>query len=74
MTRDDLNSALMEAFAADDRDRIAQLYAAAAEETEDASEAAFFLTHAYVFALECGSPEAPNLRKKLVLLGAEREA
>ena len=50
------------------------LYAVAAERSEAAGNtdaACFYLTHAYVFALEAGAPEAPALRQRLVGMGRE---
>ena len=72
MTRAELDAALHDAHNAGDKARISALYAQAAQ-TEPAEDArAFFLTQAYVFALEIGSPEAAHLREALVALGAER--
>ncbi|WP_341861197.1 hypothetical protein [Gymnodinialimonas sp. 57CJ19] len=46
--------------------------AAEAEATEQG--AAFYLTHAYVHALEAGDPRADTLKQRLIALGAEVEA
>lgn len=70
MTRDEMDAALLAAFARGDKAGIAALYAQAAD-TGPAAEAAFFLTHAYVFALEAGLPEAADHRARLVAMGAE---
>ena len=47
------------------------LYTEAAETSVDADAAGFFLTHAYVWALELGDPAAANLRARLVAEGRE---
>lgn len=47
------------------------LYTQAADETADIDAACFYLTHAYVFALELGSPVAISLRKRLTKHGRE---
>lgn len=65
-----LDAALLAAHAAGDKKRIAQIYAKAADDMGAAS-AAFYLTHAYVFALDAGLPEAETYRRALVELGAE---
>ncbi len=33
---------------------------------------AFYLTHAYIHALEANDPRAPDLKTRLIALGAER--
>ncbi|MEM1073145.1 MAG: hypothetical protein AAF665_08905 [Pseudomonadota bacterium] len=47
------------------------LYSEAAEQATDATAAGFYLTHAYVFALETGSPLADDLRQRLIDMGRE---
>ena len=47
------------------------LYAEASEGARGLTARRFYLTHAYVYALEAGSPEAVTMRGKLVDLGAE---
>lgn len=72
MTRAELDAALLAAHEAGDRRALIGLYAAAADGVaEDAAR--FYLTHAYVFALESGAAEAAALRARLVRLGAETE-
>lgn len=69
----ELEAALLSAHAAQDRFALVDLYARAAQECEgDADRAAFFLTHAYVFALEAGHPKTQMLHA--VLINAGREA
>ena len=74
MTRAELDRALIAAHDAGDGVHLAALYArgAAAETVPKAK--AFFLTQAYIFALEAGLPEAETYRAKLVALGADHDA
>jgi len=67
---DRLDDALLAAHAAGDRDRLISLYAQAAD-THTGEAAAFYLTHAYVFALEAGDPRAVALRARLAEMGSE---
>lgn len=68
--RDTLDAALLAAHAAGDKSTLITLYAKAAEAT-DGEAAAFYLTHAYVFALEAGDARAADLKDRLVAMGAE---
>ncbi|WP_299674815.1 hypothetical protein [uncultured Roseobacter sp.] len=70
----DLDARLLAAHAADDRSALIALYAQAADEAAEEDARAFYLTHAYVFALEAGSPQAEILRDRLVALGREPPA
>lgn len=65
-----LEAALLAAHARGDRTALIGLYADASEAAHTC-EAAFFLTQAYVFALEAGDPRAPVLKARLVGLGAD---
>ena len=67
----DLDAALIAAHAADDSDALVRLYREAAETAEGEVRRAFYLTHAYVFALEAGLAEADALRARLVAMGRE---
>jgi len=67
----DLDARLLAAHAADDRPALIALYRAASEASETETARRFYLTHAYVYALEAGSDLAPALRARLVELGAE---
>jgi hypothetical protein len=67
-----LDAALLAAHAAGDRAALIRLYAEAAESAADPDAAGFYLTHAYVFALEAGAPEAAALHARLK--GEGREA
>ena len=69
-----LDAALLEAHKAGDAARLVRLYAQAAdaEEADGNIEAAcFYLTHAYVFALEAGLPEAGALNRRLAKQGRD---
>ncbi len=67
----DLDARLLAAHEAADHGALVALYAEAAETAEDEDARAFFLTHAYVFALDTGAPEAEALRHALVTMGRE---
>ncbi|MFK7834792.1 MAG: hypothetical protein AB8B60_01100 [Sulfitobacter sp.] len=66
-----LDDALRAAHVAGDTDALIRLYAQAAEGADTSDSAAFYLTHAYVFALETGDARADGLREKLVAVGRE---
>lgn len=66
-----LDDDLLAAHESGDHWRLVTLYQQAAAETGDAEAAAFFLTHAHVFAMETGHPDAPALRQNLVAQGRE---
>jgi len=67
----DLDGRLLAAHAAGDRVALIALYAEASGAAATPVARSFYLTHAYVFALEAGTPEAPALRARLVAMGAE---
>ena len=67
----DLDARLLAAHAAQDRLALIELYEAAAQAANDDTARGFYLTHAYVFALEAGDPRAENLRAELVNMGRE---
>ena len=62
----DLNARMIAAHAQDDTPGLIRLYTQAADEADSLDAACFFLTHAYVFALESGPPEASALRARLI--------
>ncbi len=67
---------ILDAHASGDRREIALLYAEAASRAErsgDGDRAGFFLTQAWIFALEAGDPLADELRARLVAQGRETE-
>jgi len=67
----DLDARLLAAHATDDRAMLIKLYAEAADTATDETATGFYLTHAYIFALEAGDPRAPALRARLVAMGRE---
>lgn len=70
--KDGLDQDLLAAHAAQDLPGLVRLYtlaADAAEARQDIDAACFFLTHAFVFALEYGAPEADALNKRLAERG-----
>ena len=60
-----LQDRLLAAHARDDRKALAVLYTEAADATDDLDTACFYLTHAYIFALEKGDPAADALYQRL---------
>ncbi|MFS4583514.1 hypothetical protein [Phaeobacter sp. C3_T13_0] len=72
MEPDDLDSALLRAHAENDSVALVSLYSRAADRAETANDidrACFYLTHAFVFALESGSAEAEPLNARLAARG-----
>jgi len=67
----DLDARLIAAHDAGDTDALVALYRAAADQATDPDARAFYLTHAHVFALELGHPDAPALRAALIAIGRE---
>jgi hypothetical protein len=68
----DLDQALLAAHAAEDRGALVSLYQqASAAVRDDPARAAFYLTHAYVFALEMDHPGAAQMRAQLIEMGRE---
>ncbi|MEM1078894.1 MAG: hypothetical protein AAGI09_10240 [Pseudomonadota bacterium] len=68
MDSDKLDRSLVDAHARHDLPALVRLYTLAgnqAEMRQDLDAASFYLTHAYVFALELGAPEANALNKWL---------
>ena len=71
---DALDQQLLAAHEQGDADALCALYLEAGENAERRGEieaACFYLTHAYVFALEAGSPSAKEINRKLVEYGRE---
>ncbi len=74
MSPDQLHRQLLKAHADGDTAAIIRLYTLAADHAEqkaDVNAACFFLTHAFVFALEAGAPEADRLNLRLFKYGRE---
>lgn len=68
MDLQELDKHLLQAHADNDVPALIRLYHEAAERAEqnqDLDAACFYLTHAFVFALEYGAPEADELNRKL---------
>jgi len=71
---DDLDHRLLQAHARGDNRALIGLYTEAADMNEarqDIDAACFYLTHAYVFALDTGAPEARELHRRLKDRGRE---
>lgn len=70
----ELNQQILDAHAKNDKHALATLYHAAANSFGDNNidEACFFLTQAYVFALELGLDTAGELHRLLVLYNREK--
>ena len=66
-----LEARLLAAHAGDDRFALIRLYTQAADITNDIDAACFFLTCAYIFALEAGATEAAVLHARLKAEGRE---
>lgn len=67
----DLDAQMIAAHEAGDQTALIRLYAQAADQANDLTAACFYLTHAYVFALEAGAPEASELHARLKAQGRE---
>lgn len=67
----DVNARLLAAHENQDKPALVGLYTRAARDAQSEDEAGFFLTFAYVFALDCGHPDAESLRAELVAMGRE---
>ena len=75
MTDAGLEAKILQAHASNDLHQLITLYTKAAdgaEETHAIDRACFFLTHAWVFALEAGDARAATLKARLVRHGRER--
>ncbi len=67
----ELDHRLCAAHSAGDLMALVALYDEAAKGASDEDARGFYLTHAYVFALEAGSPDADELRTRLVAMGRD---
>ena len=67
----DLDARMIAAHDADDKGALVRLYTLAAERANSLDAACFFLTHAYVFALEAGAATTADLHARLVSHGRE---
>jgi hypothetical protein len=64
-----LQDRLLAAHACDDRAALVGLYTEAADAAPDLDAACFYLTHAYIYALEKGDPAAEQLYCRLKTQG-----
>lgn len=74
MNSTEIATDLLRAHAANDLTALIALYTEAADHAEtsaDTDRACFFLTHAWIFALEAGDIRADALRGRLVAYGRE---
>lgn len=69
----DLDTRLLAAHEAHDSQALITLYEEAASSTKDETARGFYLTHAYVFALEAGDPRAHTLKAELVAMGRDSQ-
>ncbi len=72
MDRKALQREMLDAHDRQDTKALVRLYTIAGDEAElqqDIDAACFYLTHAFVFALESGSPEARDLNHRLAERG-----
>ena len=67
----DLDARLIAAHNAKDGPLLAALYTEAARGVTDADMQCFFLTHAYVYALEAGLSDAATIKAQLIAAGRE---
>jgi hypothetical protein len=66
-----LDDALLQAHGRHDLPNLVTLYQAASETAQELDAKAFYLTQAYVYALDCGAPQADELHGALRALGRE---
>ncbi|WP_050930001.1 hypothetical protein [Aestuariivita boseongensis] len=67
----DLDAQLLAAHEACDAPALIRLYQRAADQAATLDAACFYLTHAYVFALEAAHPDVEAIRARLVAEGRE---
>jgi hypothetical protein len=67
----DLDQRLLAAHDRGDHAALVGLYAMAADSSRDLNAACFYLTHAYVFALEQNHPDTASLHARLIAHGRE---
>jgi len=61
----DLDTRLLAAHAAGDKASLVALYTQAADQAQDIDAACFYLTHAYIFALDLGHKDTATLHARL---------
>lgn len=67
----DANARLLAAHASGDTAQLVALYRDAARAADTEDQAGFYLTFAYVFALESGHPDIEAIRSELIAMGRE---
>jgi hypothetical protein len=67
----DLNQRLLDAHARHDRAALVQLYKDASDHSNSEDAKYFYLTHAYIFALDSGHPLTSELHALLKTAGRE---
>jgi spore coat protein U-like protein len=67
----DLHARMLAAHQGPDPTALITLYTEAANGANSLDASCFFLTHAYVFALEAGAPQASQLHWRLMQNGRE---
>lgn len=70
--RQDLDAEMIAAHTAHDLKALVGLYTQAADQSNDMDAACFYLTHAYIFALDAGVSEAAALHARLKRHGREQ--
>ncbi|QYX55442.1 hypothetical protein K1T73_10000 [Roseovarius sp. SCSIO 43702] len=71
MTPRSLHARLIAAHDPVNKPALVKLYTEAADTANNLDASCFFLTHAYVFALDAGHPDAPRLYARLKAHGRE---
>ncbi len=66
-----LDAQMIAAHEAGDKPALIHLYTQAADATNDIDASCFYLTHAYIFALDSGAEETDTLHARLVAQGRE---
>lgn len=67
----DLDARLLAAHEEGNLRHLVALYAQAADEAATEDAAGFYLTQAYIYALDCGDPAAATLHARLLQMGRE---
>lgn len=67
----EIHAQMIAAHESGDTGALIRLYTMAADQANSLDAACFFLTHAYVFALEAGAAAASELHARLVSYGRE---
>jgi len=74
MNNADIDCALLAAHAANNKAKLVGLYRKAGDmmlASGRVDAGCFYLTHAYIFALDCGAPEAAEIHQTLIAYGRE---